>query len=152
MKTIRLNKNFFNQDLLYIFLSLIFWLIAEYLTVWSSKLNEWLAIFPLAILQYFFIILIFYFLLFRFSWNEKRVLISMIFVMYVFELLWQNALLLNPLCFIPISIILVSIWGFLTFIPYWLVTRNLSRHKLTALFYCLWPLFFFVSSILMQLI
>src|SRR3989344_156254 len=90
-------KNIFwlSKGKLYIILSFIFWISTEFITVWHSGLDRWLATMPWVFLQYLFIILIFYFLLFKLKWSEKRVFIAMLIVMYAFEFLWQNGLALN---------------------------------------------------------
>ncbi len=62
----------------------------------------------------------------------------MLIVMYFFEILWQNALLLNMFLFIPVSLLLISIWGFVTFIPLWVVNKSLQQHKIQVVYYSLW--------------
>ena len=44
---------------LYIVLSFALWMVFEYLTVWRSKLGEWIALMPYVLIQYVVIILIF---------------------------------------------------------------------------------------------
>lgn len=131
---------------LYIIFSLILWVIAEYVTVWHSWLNEWLAILPYVFLQYLFIIMIFYFLFFRLKWSEKKVFIAMIVVMYGFEIiLWQNALALT----IYGSLLLISIWGFTVFIPFWIISKSIRGHKWQAIYYLLWILVAIIMGLLL---
>ncbi|UCC91616.1 MAG: hypothetical protein JSV39_04910 [Candidatus Aenigmatarchaeota archaeon] len=131
--TVRLTKG-----KLYIILSFILWLIAEYVTVWHARLGEWISLMPYVFIQYLVIILIFYYFIFRKKLSEKGVFIVMLVVMYFFEILWQNPLLLNVFLFIPSSLLLISIWGFVTFIPLWVVKKSLQKHKIQAVYYSLW--------------
>jgi len=94
---------------------------------------------PWILLQYLFIILIFWFLLFVKNWNYRRVLIAMLIIMYGFELLWKNPFLSSPLLFIPGSIVLIQLWGFLTFLPYFIIRKSTKQHMISTIFYCLWP-------------
>ncbi|MFQ5838071.1 MAG: hypothetical protein ACE5HJ_04735 [Thermoplasmata archaeon] len=126
------------KGILYIVLSFTLWPIVEYATVWHSRFSEWVSLMPYVFIQYLVIVLIFWYFIFRRMWSERRILIVMIVVMYAFEFLWQNPLLLNLYLFMPASILLVSIWGFLIFIPFWVVERSLSQHKLQAAFCSLW--------------
>ena len=130
---------------LYIILSFILWLIAEYVTVWHARFGEWVSLMPYVFIQYLVIVLIFYYFIFRKKWKEKGVFIVMLVVMYVLEISWQNPLLFNVFLFIPGSLLLISIWGFLTFIPLWIVSKSLQKHKIQAVCYSLWIL---VASIM----
>lgn len=141
-------KNLFRptKGKFYIIISLIFWLIVEYITVWHSKFKEWLHVLPLGSIQYLIIIFIFYHFIFRKKWNEKKVFITMLVVMYFFEIvLWQNSLALNVFG----SLLLISIWGFLTFIPFWIVNKSLREHKWQAIYYSLWILVAIIMGLLL---
>ena len=140
-------KNLFRpaKGKLYIIFSFILWIIVEFITVWHSRLDAWLSTMPWASLQYLFIVLIFYCLLFRLKWSEKKVFIAMIIVMYGFEFLWQNYFALN----IFGSLLLISIWGFLTFIPFWIVNKSLREHKWPAIYYSLWILVAIIMGLLL---
>lgn len=140
-------KNLFkpSKGKLYIILSFILWIIVEFITVWHSRFLEWLQTMPLGFLQYLFIVLIFYFLIFRLKWSEKKVFVAMLFVMYGFEFLWQNFLFLN----IFGSLLLISIWGFLTFIPFWIVNKSIREHKWQAIYYSLWILVAIIMGLLL---
>ena len=145
-------KNIFelSKGKFYIIISFIFWIITEFITVWHSQdqFNKWLSTMPWVFLQYLLIIMIFYFLFFKFKWNERKVFISMLVVMYFFELaLWQNFSALN----IFISLLLISIWGFLTFIPFWIVNKSIREHKWQAIYYSLWLLVAAVMGLLLLL-
>lgn len=136
-----------SKEKLYIVLSFIFWIIAEFITVWHSKdqLNKWISTMPYVFLQYLFIILIFYLFLFKLKWNEKKVFIAMLIVMSVFELLWQNSLLLTTYG----AALLISIWGFLTFIPFWIVNKSIHEHKWQTIYYLLWILLAIIMGTLL---
>jgi hypothetical protein len=135
------------KSFLYVLISFILWFIVEYVTVWNKRFGEWMSYMPFALFQYLFIILIFWLLLFVFKWKHKNVFVVMILVMYVFEFLWQNFLLLNLVLFVPFSILLIQMWGFLTFIPYWLIRKELKKHKRAVIFYCLWPVLAFILAL-----
>lgn len=132
----------------YIVISFILWVIVEFITVWRTRFEEWMSYMPWALFQYLFIILIFWFFLFNKNWSHRKVFIIMVIVMYVFEFLWQNFLLLNIIWFIPTSILLIQIWGFLTFIPFWIVNKSIKQHIKLVIFYCLWPVLGFVMALL----
>lgn len=123
---------------LYVILSFILWIILEYVTVWHARLGEWISLMPYVFIQYLVIVLIFYYFIFRRKLGEKKVFVVLVVVMYVFEVLWQNPLLFNIFLFIPTSLLLISIWGFLTFIPLWIVSKSLQKHKIQAVYFSLW--------------
>ncbi len=138
-----------SKGIIYCMFSSILWLIIEYITVWSVRFEEWISYMPWVFLQYLFIVLIFWFFLFIKNWSHRKVFFVMIIVMYIFELLWQNFLLLNIIWFIPVSLLLIQIWGFLTFIPFWITTKSIKQHLRLVLFYCLWPILGFIIAVLM---
>ena len=137
------------KGIAYIVISFALWMFVEYLTVWHSKLAEWVSLMPYVLLQYLVIVLILSYFIFRRRWSERRIFLLMLVVMYVLEFLWANPLLLNPLTFIPASLLLTSIWGFLTFVPLWLVRRELRRRKLPAALCLLWIPAGFVAAIIL---
>lgn len=133
----------------YVVISFALWVIVEYLTAWNSKLDEWVALMPYVFIQYLVIILIFSYFIFRRRWSERRIFLLMLVVMYVLEFLWANPLLLNPLTFIPASLLLTSIWGFLTFVPLWLVRGEVRRRKIPAVLCLLWIPAGFIAAIIL---
>ena len=137
------------KGIYYIVISFALWMFVEYLTVWHSKLAEWVSLMPYVLIQYLVIVLIFSYFIFPRRWSERRIFLLMLVVMYVLEFLWANPLLLNPLTFIPASLLLTSIWGFLTFVPLWLVRRELRRRKLPAALCLLWIPAGFVAAIIL---
>lgn len=137
-----------SKGILYIIISFILWLIVEFITVWRIRFEEWMSYMPWALFQYLFIVLIFWFFLFIKNWSHRKVFIIMVIVMYVFEFLWQNFLLLNIIWFIPASILLIQIWGFLTFIPFWIVDKSIKQHIRLVIFYCLWSVLGFIMALL----
>lgn len=125
-------------ELCYILLSLVLWMTVEFVTVWHAKLDEWVSLMPYVLIQYLVIVLVFWFAIYRRAWTERKVFLLMLTLMYVFEFLWQTPFLLNPLTFIPGSLLLIGIWGFLTFLPRWLIEGTLEQHKLQAVACLLW--------------
>ena len=138
-----------SQGALYIALSFFLWLIVEYVTVWHAKLNDWLSLMPYILIQYFFIVFFFAYLFFRINMAENQVFIIMIIVMYIFELLWKNSLLYDPVWIVPVSLLLLSIWGFLTFIPLWFLNKSLEEHKTQVIYCLLWIPGGFILSLVM---
>ncbi len=138
----------FPKGLIYITISLILWVLVEFITVWRTRFGEWLSYMPWPLVQYLFIILIFWFFLFIKKWSHKKVFILMLVVMYAFEFAWKNPLLLNAWLFIPVSILLIQIWGFLTFIPFWIITKSIRENIKSAIFYCLWPVLGLIMALL----
>jgi hypothetical protein len=146
MENLKLRKG-----ILYVLISFLLWLIVEYITVWrGERFAEWMSYMPWALFQYLLIILIFWFFLFVKNWDHKKVFVVMIIVMYVFEFLWQNFLLLNLFWFVPTSVLLIQIWGFLTFIPFWIINNSLKKHIKAAIFYCCWPILGFIFALLIS--
>ncbi|MBU0907339.1 MAG: hypothetical protein KKD18_06695 [Nanoarchaeota archaeon] len=137
------------KELMYVVFSFLLWLIVEYITVWHSRFGEWMSYMPWALFQYLFIILVFWLFLFVFKWKHRGIFVVMIMMMYVFEFLWQNFLLLDIAWFIPTSVLLIQMWGFLTFVPYWILKKEMGKHKKVVIFYCLWPVLGFVMATLM---
>ena len=90
-----------SREIAYVLLSFFLWIAVEYITVWHTKLAEWVALMPFVFIQYLVIILVFWFFIFRQQWSEKRILLLMLVLMYIMECLWQNPLLLNPVTFAP---------------------------------------------------
>ena len=130
----------------YIFLSFALWLIVEFVTVWKAKMDEWMSLMPWVLIQYLAIIMVFWYFIFRRNWSERHVFLLMLVVMYVFEFLWQTPFLRNPLTFVPGSLLLASIWGLLTFVPWWLSQGTLRRHKLQTIACVLWiPVGFIIA-------
>jgi hypothetical protein len=138
-----------HKGIYYIVLSFALWVFVEYLTVWHSRFAEWISLMPYVLIQYLVIVLVFFYLIFRKTWNGRSTFILMLVVMYVFEFLWANPLLLDPVTFIPASLLLTSIWGFLTFLPLWCVRRELSSHKLPMVLCFLWIPTGFVAAIVL---
>ena len=135
--------------LYYILLSFGLWMVVEFITVWRAKLDEWVSHMPWVLIQYLLIILVVWYFIFRRRWNGRKILLLMLSVMYLFEFLWQMPLLFNPLTFIPGSLLLASIWGFLTFVPWWLVQGTFKQHKLPAVACILWiPVGFILACFL----
>lgn len=124
----------------YIVLAFSLWILVEYVTVWIASPGEWLAHMPWIFFQYLAIVLLFWLVLLVREWSQGKVFLLMVIVMYTFELAWHNHLLLSLEWFLPASILLAQIWGFLTFVPYWVVNRSTGRQKGLAVFVCLWPL------------
>jgi len=131
-------KKVLKKSILYIVLSVLFWIGVEYITVWHSQLENWLSLMPYILIEYLTIILLFYYLFFVRKLAEKKIFIIMVIVMYVFELLWKNVLLCNIVWAVPASFLLISIWGFLTFIPFWIVNQSLKERKVQVIYFLLW--------------
>lgn len=74
----------------------------------------------------------------------------MLIVMFIFEFLWKNFLLYNPFWLVPGGFLLISIWGFLTFIPLWIVNKTIKKHKLQVIYCLLWIPVGFILSLLMR--
>lgn len=127
-----------SRGVAYILLSFLFWLAVEYITVWHKDFAGWVALMPWVQLQYLLIVLLFYYFIFRRRWTERAVFYLMLAVMFSLELLWRNFMLLSPVWFVPGCLLLTSIWGFLTFMPLWIVNRTLPQRKRQALCFCLW--------------
>ena len=127
-----------SKGVFYILLSFLFWVAVEYITVWHKDFGGWVALMPWVLLQYLVIVLVFYYFIFRRQWSERAVFYLMLGVMFGLELLWGNFLLLSFVWFVPGYLLLTSIWGFLTFMPLWIVNRALAERKWQAVCFCLW--------------
>jgi len=137
------------RGLCYVGLSFALWMLFEYLTVWRSKLGEWVSLMPYVLIQYVVIILIFWYFAFRRKWSDKKLFFLMLGVMYFSEFLWGTPFLLNPITFIPGSLLLASIWGCLTLLPLWIIRGEVRRRKLQVFLCVLWmPVGFVVAIII----
>lgn len=135
----------------YILLSFSFWLIAEFITVWHDKLSEWVLHMPLIFVYYVGYPLLFHYFIFRRNWNERRIFILMLAVSLVLEISWGNPLLLNPISCIPALFLLLSIYGFITFIPLWIVNGTFFRNRVKVVYCFLWILVVLVVLVLTRL-
>ena len=126
------------RGLLYTAVSFILWVATEYITVWHSRLQEWLSYSPWIFIQYLAVIVPFSLLFFLLGASERTVAIVMFAAMVVWELLWRNPLLLNARSALPALVLLTSIWTFLTFVPFWLVAGLLPRRKVAVAFSLSW--------------
>ena len=140
-----------HAGIVYIATSFVLWLVVEYVTVWHARLAEWVALMPLVLVQYLVIVLVFWVFLFWLKWTGSRSLILLVAVMYVFEFLWRNPLLLNAYTFLPASLLLISIWGFLSLVPFWFATGTLRCHKVQVALFLLWLPVGFVAAIVSEL-
>ncbi len=141
-----------HAGLIYIATSFVLWLLLEYVTVWHARLAEWVALMPLVLIQYLAIVLIFWFFLFWIRLTGRRSLILVVVMMYAFEFLWRNPLLLNAYTFIPVSLLLVSIWGFLSLVPFWFAIGTLRCHKGKVVLFLLWIPIGFIAAIVSEAI
>jgi hypothetical protein len=128
----------FYRGLLYTAISFILWVATEYITVWHSRLQEWLSYSPWIFVQCLAVILPFSFLFFLLRASERTVAIVMFAAMVVWESLWRNPLLLNARSALPALVLLTSIWTFLTFVPFWLLAGLLTRRKVAVAFSLSW--------------
>ena len=108
---------FMDKGLLYIIISFVFWLVAEYVTVWHSKLGAWIALMPMIFLQYLIIILIFWFFIFQRKIPYLSLVALVLIVMLIFEFLWQTSITLDNI------FVLVLIWLILVFGPLLIVQK-----------------------------
>jgi hypothetical protein len=135
----------------YCLLSFAFWMIIEYITVWGiqNRVAEWISYMPFIFIYYLGIILLFGALLYKKNLPEKNIFIIMVVIMYPFEIiLYSNSLLLSPVWFLPHSLQLISIWGFLVFTPAWVLDKNLKNHKGMLGFNLIWIPLGFILAIL----
>ncbi len=139
-----------HAGLIYIATSFVLWIAVEYLTVWHARLAEWVALMPSVLIQYLAIVLIFWFFLFRRRWTGRHSLMLMVGMMYAFELLWKNPLLFNAYTFLPASLLLISIWGFLSLVPFWFAVGTLRSHKGNVVLFLLWIPVGFVAAIVSE--
>ena len=114
---------------LYVLMSYILWLAAEYVTVWNTRLGQWTALMPYILIQYLVIVLTFYWALFRLKLTGMRQLIFMLGVMYIWEIIWGTFNQMDTTRFIGLSIILATIWVVNTFAPLWTVNKIYGREK-----------------------
>lgn len=131
----------------YAVLSLALWIPVEYLTVWSTRMAEWVGYMPWIFVEYALIVGAFALAFYQGGWSETRVLGLMLGVMVGMELLWSNPLLFNPVTLGPALVLLASMWGFLTFIPYWVLRKQVKARRGPVLGCLLWIPLGFVLAI-----
>ncbi|MBD3354091.1 MAG: hypothetical protein GF364_21595 [Candidatus Lokiarchaeota archaeon] len=143
--------NLKHPHLKYITISFIFWILIEYITAWSNRLDEWISYIPWIFFYYFGIIVIFDLIFFKTTFSFKKVFAILIFLMYPIEiLLFSNTLILNIGWFLPHSIQLVSIWGFLVFVPLWIIQKRVRDNWKLVLFFLIWIPLGFVMAVFMS--
>ncbi|MDD5163283.1 MAG: hypothetical protein PHD95_03685 [Candidatus ainarchaeum sp.] len=106
-----------DKGFLYIIIAFVFWLIAEYVTVWHAKINAWVALMPMILVQYLAIVLIFWFFIFKRKISYPYIVALTLVIMLVFEFLWQTSITLGNI------FVLTAIWLVLVFGPLLIVKK-----------------------------
>ncbi len=84
--------------------------------------------------------LLFSYLIYKKKWGDRTLFIPVLLVLVILEvILFNNALLYTfpgMLIMIPVA---VSIYSFITYVPRWIVDKNLQEHKiLSAAMFLVW--------------
>ena len=121
---------FFNDFFKYFLIGILFWIVVDYTTVFNPNFQDWLNHMPLICVFYIGYPLLFAYLIYTRKWDAKKIFYSMLIVAFIIEvILSKNALLYT----FPIMLIMIPaaicIYGFLTFIPKWIIEKNLKENK-----------------------
>ena len=113
----------------YFLWGILFWLIVEWFTAFQPNLGKWLSYWPEIWLFYITFPLIFAHLIYTQKWNEKQIFISTILTIFIVEVIFaHNTLLYTWPVMIAIIPIAIAIYGFLIFIPKWIVEEKLREN------------------------
>ena len=119
-----------NSFLKYFIIGILFWIVVDYTTAFNPDFQRWVAHMPEIWLFYTGYPLLFAYLIYKKQWNTKRIFYSMLAAAFIVEVILSNNALLYTF---PIMLIMiptaVCIYGFLTFIPKWIVERKITENK-----------------------
>lgn len=124
----------------YFILGMLFWVVVDYSTAFNPNFQVWLNYMPEIWLFYIGYPLVFAYLIYKKMWDKDRIFYSMLIAAFVVEVvLSHNALLYTfPIMLVMIPIA-VCIYGFITFVPKWIVeNRVIENKKTTILFTLVW--------------
>lgn len=119
---------------------MLFWVVVDYSTAFNPNFQVWLNYMPEIWLFYIGYPLVFAYLIYKKKWDKDRIFYSMLIAAFVVEVvLSHNALLYTfPIMLVMIPFA-VCIYGFITFVPKWIVeNRVIENKKTTILFTLVW--------------
>lgn len=114
----------------YFILGLIFWVTVDFTTAFVPDVQRWISYMPEIWLFYTGYPLLFGNLIYRKNLDSRKLVCAMLTAAFLIEvILSHNALLYTfPIMLVMIPIA-VSIYGFITFVPMWLVEKRLIENK-----------------------
>jgi hypothetical protein len=126
----------------YFLLGAIFWVVVDFTTAFNPDINGWIGHMPLIWAFYLGSPLLFAYLIYKKKWGDKRLFLPLLIVLFIVEILFSfNTLLFTfPIMLVMIPLAL-SIYGFITYVPRWLVDKTLKKHiLLTAIMFFVWAI------------
>jgi hypothetical protein len=123
-----------SRGLIYFIICLLLWVIIDWGTAGGFRVSYFIKYGFTLLIFYFFYPLIFTFLVFRAKWNEKQLLLSTLFAIFIVEvILTRNPLVMTfPVCLLAIPLA-VLVYLPLTFFPLWIVRQEMQKHKVVVI-------------------
>ena len=124
----------------YFFIAVIFWFIVDYTTAFNPDIQSWLSFMPTIFIFYFGYPLAFAYMLYKAKFDSKKIFVAMLVGIFIVEIVFTNNALLYTF---PIMLIMIpiglGIYGFITYVPKWIVENSLKDHKkMTILLTIVW--------------
>ncbi len=126
----------------YFILGAAFWVVVDFTTAFNPDLRGWVNHMPLIWVFYLGSPLLFAYLIYQKKWDDRKIFLPLMLVLFIVEILFSfNVLLFTfpiMLVMIPIAI---SIYGFITYVPRWIVDKTLKEHRVsTAIMFAVWAI------------
>lgn len=114
----------------YFILGAVFWVTVDFTTAFCPDVQRWISYMPDIWLFYFGYPLLFGNLIYKKHLKDNKLVLAMLSAAFLIEvILSHNALLYTfPIMLVMIPIA-VCIYGFITFVPVWLVEKRLIENK-----------------------
>lgn len=114
----------------YLLIGTLFWVVVDYTTAFNPDFERWIGHMPLIWFFYIGVPAFFAYLIYRRNWRGRQLLGAMLFVAIFLEVvLFKNALLYTfPILMIMIPVAF-AIYGFITYVPFWIVEGTISRNR-----------------------
>lgn len=126
----------------YCILGASFWVAVDYTTAFNPDFQAWVSHMPLIWVFYLGSPLLFAYLIYQKKWDDRKLLLPLILVLFIVEILFSfNVLLFTfpiMLVMVPIAI---GIYGFITYVPRWIVDKTLKKHSVfTVIMFAVWAI------------
>jgi len=121
---------------LYLLTGILFWVVVDYTTAFNPDFRRWLSYMPDIWLYYIGYPILFSILIYQFGLRRRKLLGAVLFMTLFMEIvLFHNTLLTTfPILLIMIPIAFL-IYGFITYMPYWIVEGTLKKNRVWVILF-----------------